>query len=59
VTSASPLEGRVALVTGASRRTAIGAGVTRRLVADGAAVLMHSWSAHDAEQSWGAPDPGA
>jgi 3-oxoacyl-[acyl-carrier protein] reductase len=45
------------LVTGASRRIAIGAGLVRRLVADGAAVLAHGWSAHDAEQPWGA-DPG-
>ncbi|MGK5111211.1 MULTISPECIES: SDR family oxidoreductase [unclassified Geodermatophilus] len=52
-----PLDGRVALVTGASRRIAIGAAVARRLVADGAAVLVHSWSPHDAEQPWGA-DPG-
>lgn len=57
MTSAKPLEGRVVLVTGVSRRIAIGAGVAHRLVADGAAVLMHSWSAHDAEQPWGA-DPG-
>lgn len=53
MTSVRPLEGRVVLVTGASRRIAIGAGVARRLVAGGAAVLMHSWSPHDAEQSWG------
>src|SRR5271156_3843064 len=52
-----PLRGRVALVTGASRRGAIGAAVARRLAADGAAVMVHSWSPHDAEQSWGA-DPG-
>jgi 3-oxoacyl-[acyl-carrier protein] reductase len=45
-----PLDGRVALVTGASRRIAIGAAIARRLVADGAAVLVHSWSPHDAEQ---------
>jgi 3-oxoacyl-[acyl-carrier protein] reductase len=51
------LRGRVVLVTGASRRLAIGAGVARRLVADGAAVLLHSWSLHDAQQPWGA-DPG-
>jgi 3-oxoacyl-[acyl-carrier protein] reductase len=57
VTSAMSLRGRVVLVTGASRRLAIGAGVARRLVADGAAVLLHSWSPHDAEQPWGA-DPG-
>lgn len=36
------LQGRVALVTGASRRKAIGAALVRRLVADGAAVLVHS-----------------
>jgi 3-oxoacyl-[acyl-carrier protein] reductase len=52
-----PLAGRVALVTGASRRIAIGAAIARRLVSDGAAVLLHSWSPHDAEQPWGA-DPG-
>lgn len=57
MTSAMSLRGRVALVTGASRRIAIGAAVARRLVADGASVLVHSWSPHDAEQAWGA-DPG-
>ena len=51
------LGGRVALVTGASRRIAIGAAIARRLATDGAAVLVHGWSAHDAEQHWGA-DPG-
>lgn len=51
---ASPLSGRVALVTGASRRIAIGAAVARRLAADGAAVLLHGWEPHDAEQPWGA-----
>lgn len=45
------------LVTGASRRIAIGAAIARRLVADGARVMLHSWSPHDAEQPWGA-DPG-
>jgi 3-oxoacyl-[acyl-carrier protein] reductase len=52
-----PLSGRVALVTGVSRRIAIGAATARRLAADGAAVVVHSWSPHDAEQAWGA-DPG-
>jgi 3-oxoacyl-[acyl-carrier protein] reductase len=47
----------VALVTGVSRRIAIGAAIARRLVADGAAVLLSSWSPHDAEQPWGT-DPG-
>ncbi|WP_432534879.1 SDR family oxidoreductase [Kineococcus arenarius] len=51
------LHGRVVVVTGASRRTAIGAAVAHRAVADGASVLLHSWSPHDAEQPWGA-DPG-
>jgi 3-oxoacyl-[acyl-carrier protein] reductase len=53
----APLAGRVALVTGVSRRIAIGAAIARRLAADGAAVVLHSWSPHDAEQPWGA-DPG-
>ncbi|CAN5571628.1 SDR family oxidoreductase [soil metagenome] len=46
-------------MTGASRRIAIGAAVARRLVADGASVVVHSWSAHDSEQSWGADAGGA
>jgi 3-oxoacyl-[acyl-carrier protein] reductase len=58
MTAAAPLAGRVVLVTGASRRIGIGAGIARRLVADGAAVLVHSWSPHDAEQPWGADDGG-
>lgn len=52
-----PLEGRVAVVTGAGRRVAIGVAIARRLVQDGAAVLLHSWSPHDEEQPWGS-DPG-
>jgi 3-oxoacyl-[acyl-carrier protein] reductase len=48
---------RVAVVTGVSRRQGIGFAVARRLLADGLHVLIHSWSAHDAEQPWGA-DPG-
>lgn len=54
MTSSAPLAGRVALVTGASRRSAIGAAVVRRLVADGAAVLVHSWAAADGDRL----DPG-
>ena len=45
------------VVTGTSRRIAIGAAIARRLVADGAGVLLHSWAPHDVEQPWGA-DPG-
>jgi 3-oxoacyl-[acyl-carrier protein] reductase len=51
MTSPAPLAGRVALVTGASRRSAIGAAIVRRLTADGAAVLMHSWAAADQDRS--------
>ncbi len=54
---ADPLEGRVVLVTGVSRRVGIGFGLVRRLLADGASVLATSWTPHDAEQPWGA-DPG-
>jgi 3-oxoacyl-[acyl-carrier protein] reductase len=50
--------GRVALVTGASRRIGIGAAVAARLLADGARVMLHSWSPHDAEQPWGADPAG-
>jgi 3-oxoacyl-[acyl-carrier protein] reductase len=48
------LQNRVVIVTGASRRIAIGAAIARRAVAEGAAVLLHSWVPHDAAQPWGA-----
>jgi len=48
----------VVVVTGASRRIAIGAAIARRAVADGASVLLHSWAAHDVEQPWGADPEG-
>ena len=53
-----PLADRVCLVTGASRRGAIGAAIVRRLVSQGAAVLLHSWVPHDAAQPWGADEGG-
>lgn len=52
-----PLRGRVALVTGASRRAGIGYATARRLAAYGASVFVHHFTPHDAEQPWGA-DPG-
>jgi 3-oxoacyl-[acyl-carrier protein] reductase len=51
-----PLAGRVAVVTGVSRRVGIGYAIAARLAARGADVLAHSWAPHDAEQPWGA-DP--
>jgi 3-oxoacyl-[acyl-carrier protein] reductase len=50
------LAGRVAVVTGVSRRAGIGFAIARRLLFEGASVLAQSWSAHDAAQPWGA-DP--
>ncbi len=52
-----PLAGRVALITGVSRRQGIGASLARRLLDDGASVLASGWEPHDEEMTWGA-DPG-
>lgn len=52
------LTGRVAVVTGVSRRAGIGFAVARELLAAGASVLVHSWSPADAEQPWGADPAG-
>ena len=54
-----PLRGRVALVTGASRRAGIGYATCRRLAAYGASVFVHHFSPHDAAQPWGADDVAA
>lgn len=54
----APLEGRVAIVTGVSRRAGIGFAVARALLAAGARVLVHSWTPHDAAQPWGADPAG-
>lgn len=45
-------------MTGVSRRVGIGFAIARRLLSEGAAVALHSWSPHDARQPWGA-DEGA
>lgn len=55
----SPLAGRVALVTGVSRRVGIGFAIARRLLRDGASVVVHGWMPHDAEQPWGADPAGS
>ncbi|MDQ1395446.1 MAG: 3-oxoacyl-[acyl-carrier protein] reductase [Acidimicrobiaceae bacterium] len=44
------------MITGVSRRIGIGYAVASRLARDGADVLAHSWTDHDAEMPWGA-DP--
>ena len=54
----APLAGRVAIVTGVSRRIGIGFAIAQRLLADGASVFVQSWTAHDKAQPWGADDDG-
>ena len=56
--SSASLEGRVAVVTGVSRRVGIGFAVAGEMLAAGASVLVHSWSPHDAEQPWGTDPVG-
>jgi 3-oxoacyl-[acyl-carrier protein] reductase len=52
------LKGRVALVTGVSRRKGIGFAIAHRLAALGADVFMHSFTPYDAERDWGADPDG-
>ncbi len=52
------LRGRVALVTGVSRRAGIGFATASRLAALGADLLVHSFAPFDADQPWGADDAG-
>ncbi len=53
-----PLTGRIALVTGVSRRIGIGFAIAQRLARQGADVFVHSWSPFDATQPWGADEGG-
>lgn len=53
-----PLAGRVALITGVSRRIGIGFAVARRLAQMGVDLFIQSWSPFDAAQPWGADPDG-
>ena len=49
----SPLQGRVALVTGVSRSIGIAATLAQRLHGLGATVVATGWVPHDVEMPWG------
>lgn len=53
-----PLSGRVALITGVSRRIGIGFAIARRPAQMGADLFIQSWSPYDAAQPWGADPNG-
>jgi 3-oxoacyl-[acyl-carrier protein] reductase len=53
-----PLSGRVALVTGVSRRKGIGFAVARRFAIMGADIFVQSYTPYDAEQPWGSEPQG-
>lgn len=53
-----PLQGRIALVTGASRGRGIGAAICRSLAAAGADLFFTHWGAYDATMDWGADEDG-
>jgi 3-oxoacyl-[acyl-carrier protein] reductase len=48
------LAGRVALVTGVSRRKGLGFAIAQQLAILGADVFIHSYSPYDADREWGA-----
>jgi 3-oxoacyl-[acyl-carrier protein] reductase len=50
--------GRVALITGVSRRKGIGFAIARRLASQGADLFLHAYPAYDAGQPWGAEQGG-
>ncbi|QVQ51473.1 SDR family oxidoreductase [Spiractinospora alimapuensis] len=49
-----PLRGRVALITGVSRRGGIGFAIARRMAAYGASLFLHHYAPHDHDQAYGA-----
>lgn len=52
------LKGRVALVTGVSRRIGIGFAIAKRLATVGADLFVQSLTTYDASQPWGADENG-
>jgi 3-oxoacyl-[acyl-carrier protein] reductase len=54
----SVLKGRVALVTGVSRRKGIGFAIAQQLAMMGADVFIHSFTPYDADREWGADPDG-
>jgi 3-oxoacyl-[acyl-carrier protein] reductase len=52
------LTGRVALITGVSRRRGIGFAIAKNLSSLGADLFLHSFAAYDAAQPWGADHEG-
>jgi 3-oxoacyl-[acyl-carrier protein] reductase len=58
MTAQRPLEGRVALVTGVSRRIGIGFAIAGRLAANGACLFLQAYAPYDAQQPWGADPKG-
>lgn len=51
--SSRPLSGRVALVTGATRRQGIGAAICRELARAGATICFTVWPSYDRTMRWG------
>jgi 3-oxoacyl-[acyl-carrier protein] reductase len=54
--SVRPLDGQIAILTGASRRQGIGAAICRALAAAGADVLFTHWRAYDRAMEYGDED---